>query len=249
MKQEYYSIKQAAEKLSCKASEVEYLLKEGQLRYAWDTKSQDIPVEILIPKEGWSESASINPKEVKLIKDRFLYLPKFHLDINNTGLIDTLDVTGLLLENYKGQPVVLVVNVSNNDARRKYAYLKTSVNISNPVITSEELRRISKNVSPSKIKSEIFPFVEPSVKPSWKAEALVLYLNAYYSKFGKIPKKKQIVDFILEHSSSQFPANRIGNPRDKKISICGEEMLERQIYESIDRYLKPEFKRKITANK
>ncbi len=54
MKQEHYSIKQAAEKLSCKASKVEYLLKEGQLRYAWDTQSQNIPVEILIPKEGWS---------------------------------------------------------------------------------------------------------------------------------------------------------------------------------------------------
>ena len=255
MDAEYFSIEGAAEKLGCTASQIQFYLDEGLIRYAWDSHADNSPpfdiVDMMDLPDSWRPGEPVDPSSIKPLKGKFLYLPSFHLNRNKTDKIKQFQLSGDFLENFKGQLVVVVYDITDELGldSRQIAYPTITINVSNPIITNEELIRFSEAFSEEAEEEledeveeveEILPYRLPPKIKQEKSRAIVHFANSFYKEFGKEPTTNPLVNYMLEKNDPIYPCQI--HERDEKkitsIAINEEVVAVRQIREALIR-LKP----------
>lgn len=246
LKRQHFDIQGAAEFLELSVSDVEYYLKEGELRYAIAKKDyknfdcillEELPDPVKSEVKGLPMDAFLEVPHVEMspTKHFAMELPEFlyieHSRLNQIYRGDEgQDLWSFRWQTFAGEEVTLWLD---NLLFGRYLQRvdETGHGLESRMLSREELERFAEKLTgestPLVVEeaSQDEPFKLPQVTNDI-AEAMCEYGNRYFREHSKIPKPAQLRNYMLEHGSDDLKLTY--DSREKEFSFGGERLSDRQ---------------------
>ena len=224
-KRSWYDLHAAAAKLGCSESDLEYFIKEGQLRFAVSTEKLLMPSSIVLLRSSDLPEAvqlrlnalvkpdlmrcfdvSVDNAVVKPVREPgdFLYLPYQWLSRMYVTEDSFGEVRAHMFELFNGTEVSLWLN--DNGYRlwgERLQPLDSSGLLKNAIVSHEELEKLLGAHEDSRGTADQVLF-RPPLKADEVALAMCEFANRYVAEFGKAPEPRALAAYMVEHGEKEL---------------------------------------------
>ena len=253
-KRRWYDLEAAAERLGCTRSDLEYYIKEGQLRFAVSTQQVLKPTGVALmrnsdlpqPVQGRLGSL-VKPDLMRCFETtfsdtlaesvhepgEFLYLP--------FGWLPRMYVTEDGFDEVRAHLFQLLDDTEVSLWMKEDCYrlwgerlppLDSSGLLKDAIVSHEELERLLETHGDSRGSTEEVVFSPPE-KADEIAQAICEFANRYVSKFGKAPEARALAAYMVEHGKEELGFTEVA--RDE-YDFNGKRLKLRQIKERLKKY-------------